>query len=312
MPKAKWWCWTKTLVGTACLLPLFVQAQDGETGAFLRLGIGSRALSMGGAFTGVADDAAATYWNPAGTGISHPQRRQGMVMYRTLSLDRRQAAVAYTQNLDAGRGGAGFAFIHAGVDNIDGRDLNGQHTGMLSDSENAFLFSFSPPIHAKVSVGLTMKLLLYRLAGQTAKGFGGDVGLIVQPVKTFQVGFMVRDVATRLTWNTDGLFARTVERRETFPRTLSLGLSYRMAQDRLLMAADVVRVQRQDTRLRLGTEWSVVKGVAVRAGVDHGRPAAGVGFVTGVLRAHLCLNYVYLSDRIDVGETHVVEWEILF
>src|ERR1700722_3572912 len=36
----------------------------------LDLGVGARALGMGGAFVGLADDSTATYWNPAGlTGI---------------------------------------------------------------------------------------------------------------------------------------------------------------------------------------------------------------------------------------------------
>jgi len=33
---------------------------------FLKIGIGSRAASMGGAFVGIADDASCLYWNPAG------------------------------------------------------------------------------------------------------------------------------------------------------------------------------------------------------------------------------------------------------
>ena len=35
-------------------------------GEFLALGVGARALGMGGAFVSLADDATAAYWNPAG------------------------------------------------------------------------------------------------------------------------------------------------------------------------------------------------------------------------------------------------------
>ena len=35
-------------------------------GSDLGMGIGARAMSMGGAFTAIADDATAVYWNPAG------------------------------------------------------------------------------------------------------------------------------------------------------------------------------------------------------------------------------------------------------
>ena len=42
-------------------------ADEGAHAAeFLSHGVGARALGMGGAFVAVADDATATYWNPAG------------------------------------------------------------------------------------------------------------------------------------------------------------------------------------------------------------------------------------------------------
>ena len=50
------------------------QSNVGTTSAaFLDIGVGARSLSMGGAFTSVANDATALYWNPAGiTSIKRP------------------------------------------------------------------------------------------------------------------------------------------------------------------------------------------------------------------------------------------------
>src|SRR5512141_108181 len=44
-------------------------AADKYAGEFLKLGVGARALGMGGAFVGLSDDATAGYWNPAGLGF---------------------------------------------------------------------------------------------------------------------------------------------------------------------------------------------------------------------------------------------------
>ena len=38
----------------------------GSGSQFLKIGVGARAMGMGGAFGGVADDITALYWNPAG------------------------------------------------------------------------------------------------------------------------------------------------------------------------------------------------------------------------------------------------------
>jgi len=52
------------------LHPSTAQAQESQyAGAFLQIPVGSRALSMGGAYTAIADDESAFHWNPAGVSI---------------------------------------------------------------------------------------------------------------------------------------------------------------------------------------------------------------------------------------------------
>src|SRR5262249_46696775 len=50
-----------------CFLAIaFGSSGIGRAGGFEAPGVGARALAMGGAFVGLADDWTATYWNPAG------------------------------------------------------------------------------------------------------------------------------------------------------------------------------------------------------------------------------------------------------
>ncbi|MBI5239358.1 MAG: PorV/PorQ family protein [Elusimicrobia bacterium] len=62
--------------------------------AFLKLGAGARASAMGGAFAGVADDAAAAYYNPAGLAFLKRPEATGMHESRYAGLAYDYATVA--------------------------------------------------------------------------------------------------------------------------------------------------------------------------------------------------------------------------
>src|SRR5262249_49431681 len=60
-------------------------ATGGQPDEFMSYGAGARSLAMGAAFVGVADDASATYWNPAG--LSQITRKEITLMQATLFAD---------------------------------------------------------------------------------------------------------------------------------------------------------------------------------------------------------------------------------
>ncbi|HPT47104.1 MAG TPA: UPF0164 family protein, partial [Candidatus Rifleibacterium sp.] len=58
----------------------------GQAGAYLKMGVGARALGMGSAFTAVADDSTASFWNPAG--LARLEKSEGSFMHADLTMDR--------------------------------------------------------------------------------------------------------------------------------------------------------------------------------------------------------------------------------
>ena len=85
---------------------LFVLVQAGSSlagGGFALPGVGSKALNMGGAFRGLADDWSAAFWNPAGLAYL-PNSEFTMNLY-TLNF-----RPEYTPNINLGESGYSYSF----------------------------------------------------------------------------------------------------------------------------------------------------------------------------------------------------------
>ncbi|MFQ5632038.1 MAG: hypothetical protein ACE5I1_24980, partial [bacterium] len=65
---------------------LDAQQAAGQPGAFLRIGAGARALALGGAFSAIADDPSAGFWNSAG--LSQINNIHFTATHQRMSLDR--------------------------------------------------------------------------------------------------------------------------------------------------------------------------------------------------------------------------------
>ena len=73
--------------------PRVARAATGETGfAFLKLGVGARAMGLGSAYVALADDPTALHWNPAG--LAAIPGTQVTVMHNEWIQDFRQEFVA--------------------------------------------------------------------------------------------------------------------------------------------------------------------------------------------------------------------------
>ena len=128
------------------ILPVTVEAVDegAHAAEFLSHGVGARALGMGSAFVAIADDATATYWNPAG--LTKVKKHSFSAMYAdTFSTGDgswlSRGLVSYNflnyvyQIQDIGS--LGLSWIRLGVDDIPRTtfiDLN--NNGILGDFQD--------------------------------------------------------------------------------------------------------------------------------------------------------------------------------
>ena len=327
-----------TLFFWMALLPSISFAGDKYAAEFLRLGVGARALGMGGAFVALADDASASYWNPAGA--ARIERPEMLFMHaEQFGSIANHDYLAFVQPLEGGsaRSAVGLGLIRFAVDDIlvtrdayldlndNGvydRDQNGD--GVLddpepilvdrfytdSDTEYALLLTYGREMSERFSLGGNIKLLRQGLLDNTSFGVGLDLGLLASPRPDLKVGVRVADATTtRISWDTG--------RREVVNPSLTFGAAWtRRLPGSLGLLTGALGVAgtfegREEASqaslgsfggdLQGGVEYWYAGAVAGRLGLDAGNLTAGAGLRYRGLGA----DYAYLSHE-ELDATHRV------
>ncbi|MDZ7337747.1 MAG: UPF0164 family protein [candidate division KSB1 bacterium] len=322
--------WGVTIL-IGCLALVHQPAQAGTYAAeFLRIGVGARAIAMGGAFTALANDGTAFYWNPAGLTCVHRAELTfehaplfgGMAHYNVASL-----AVRLIPALTVGVG-----WIRLGVEDIPrygplqetrwDRFTNpalrstGEPEGYFQDSENALLLSFARRmdfevslgvglarvwIPAELSLGANFKYLEQRLDTFAGRGEGLDAGLLLrlmsesmsdsEPQRTVSVGLSVHDLSrTSMRWNTP---SGAVDRAGAVVRSgVAICQTVPFIRSQVTLALD--REWLSARAMYFGGELRVRRAVALRAGSNDGQLAVGAGLRLGRVQ----VDYAFVSYQL--------------
>jgi len=279
------------------------KGEGGQAGAFCRIGVGGRALGMGGAFSAISDDANAIYWNPAG--LATQDRTQVSGLHAILSFGRSYNNVLYVQPLGQ-CGTMGFAWINFGVSDIDGRDLEGNPTDKFSDSENAFLLSYGKALRGKVHLGGNLKLITQKLSSKQALGFGLDMGTLARVSRHISLAVVVQDVGTSLKWNTDS------DHRDKLPLVLRTGIGLRPIKGPILIAGDLEKTSDEDLRVRFGAEYILLERLGLRAGYNGEDLTMGASLYVLISGHEIRADYAYQNDILEIRSAHYVSLGVVF
>jgi len=283
--------------------------EGGYAGAFIRMGVGAKALSMGGAFVSVADDASAIHYNPAAP--SFIRTRIFTTAYRFLSLGRRFSYLGYVQPLRH-EAGVGIDWISAGLDDIDGRDMDGQPMGKLSDSENAITFCFSKRTIPHLAFGLAIRYFHQKLAGVSAYSVGLGFGAIYKREKKFSVGASIQNLRSRYTWDTKDLWERGSTTTDTIPVNYRLGLSHWLLGGRLLTTFDLEKNLKQSLKYHIGADFTIYHDFNLRLGYNNDRFTFGGGVSHKYKNFRFTLNYAYLPEKVATQPAKIYSLEVKF
>lgn len=165
-----------------CSVKSYSEIPAGIPGEFLRWGIGGKALGMGRAFVGQADDATAPYWNPAG--LASVRRWEvsaaNTFLLSDVHLSHFATAIPILKKHGLAVGINGVLLWTGGIERWEwqGNDMVQDLDGDFTWTQSAFLVSAGYPFfiwNSMVEVGATTKYLHRSLRG-TDHAIGFDFG----------------------------------------------------------------------------------------------------------------------------------------
>jgi len=167
---------TLALILVVASLASSQNANLGTVGAkFLQIGVGSRAVALGGAYVAVANDASALFWNPAGIASVGNQSMHftHVAWWSTIRLN----AAAYALRLGT-QGALGASVTVLSMDPMPvTTELTPEGTGETFTSTDLMIgLSYARALTDKFNVGLTVKYVQENIWNESASGVAFDVG----------------------------------------------------------------------------------------------------------------------------------------
>lgn len=263
------------------------QTKVGTTAAnFLTIPVGPRATGMGGAFTGIANDATTSYWNPGG--LSRVPRSEFTFAYTewlvqtkfnwfglAFKLDDDNAVSLFVNQLDYG---------DEEVTTVESPNGTGER---WKAQDIAVGLSYARNLTDRFSVGGTVKYISQSIWNENATAFAVDIGLLfLTPLEGLNLGMNISNFGTEMKLDGEDLLlpadidpshagnnSSISSKLQTDPWPLPLVFAVGVGYDvfntddwRWTLATDVDVPSNQSTYLNFGTELVWNNNISLRAG----------------------------------------------
>jgi hypothetical protein len=254
------------------------------------LGVGARALGMGGAVVAGPFDATSGYWNPAG--LTFVPNRQIQTMHaETFGSLLNHDFIGFSSHNSKQTGLTSYGFylyyLGGGGIKLTAFDTDTQTPYVVDEAthNDLMLGASLGGLHGtRFSYGATLKIIYRDIAVESAWGLGLDIGALYRITDRLNAGLVVTDV-------TSTFLAYSNDNTESILPAVKPALSYRFDHRDLSVTASGQSVLRFEGRRQVSELWSgdisadFQAGVEIgyrdmvfgRAGYDHSRFTAGLG-----------------------------------
>jgi hypothetical protein len=300
-----------------------------KPGAFSRIGFGARGIGMGNAMSSITEGELVSYYNPAVTPFQ--ENNSAQAGYSFLSLDRSLNFLNYTRRFDfysskdtvaetrkpRTTAGLSIGAINSGVSKIDGRDNNGLPTGELSTSENQFFLGLAARVSEKLSLGVSVKFLYYKLyEGINSTGLGFDIGALYRLNDNFNFSLVIADINSKYKWDTSPVYEQEgIISEDKFPNLRKVGVSYRNKELRILGAIELENSDAKSNIVRAGVEYNIYDQFYIRGGLDQLnlsntdwpiKPSLGFSFYQAFGSFVAEVDYAFQIEQYSSADRHIV------
>ncbi|RMH61313.1 MAG: type IX secretion system membrane protein PorP/SprF [Calditrichaeota bacterium] len=269
---------------------------------FLRSPLSARTAGLGEAFTAVANDENALYYNPAGLanirygafGVNHTQ------WFEDIKMDN----LTFGYNFDRKLGMA-IAISHMWMPELMGKDAFGNETQAFNVSSSVVQLGLGYRIHPSLFLGVGLKYFQDNLADITATGIAIDAG--------FYMYTMIPGLSVGLSVQNFGSDVKYENQLEKLPLQFRAGLAYKIRGIPWRIAVDAYKSLDSDVQFNAGMEYTILNTFSLRIGNQFRngttfQPGYGVGLN---INNRYRMDYTYLNLN-DLGATHRIGFTFQF
>jgi opacity protein-like surface antigen len=259
----------------------------GTTAAsFLEVGVGSRAIGMGGAFVGIADDATTLYWNPGG--MSRISSAEAVFEHidwlADISFDFLGAVIPLGPYGSAGIFVKSMSIPRMKVRTIMYQDGTGEE---FDASSISFGVSYAQNLTDRFSIGFNLKYISESIWHESTYGFAIDVGtLYYTGIEGLRIGAAITNFGTDMQLdgsdliiyhdidplklgNNDKIMGKLMTDKWPLPLNMQFGIAYdffNTRYSRLTASIDAFHPISNTEGINAGIELALYNMIFIRAG----------------------------------------------